>query len=120
MSQLNQYELNVSWDWKNEGTDIISFIENTLKLIMASESSISSKFLMPTYQCKKEQNVDKALNKMIFKVDFDEMKVFTMKEIIEKALLQQSCPCECCHNTTSLQNCKDKCLIVQISRPCKN
>ena len=37
-NQLNQYDSVLNWNWKENGTDLASFIGSTLKLIQNRES----------------------------------------------------------------------------------
>ena len=85
--QLDKYESELGWNWKSSNIDLAQFIENTLKLLMKNELSISTNIISTNYQCKNQEKEDSI--PLFFKMNPGQI-LFTMKDVVYEAILQQS------------------------------
>ena len=88
VSQLNQFDQELSWNWRENLEDMPTFLENTLRLITKSESKISSFFVHKELQCQLCKQDPNNQTNFIFSVNIKEKKEITVKDLLEQAILK--------------------------------
>ena len=109
--QLDQYESNLQWNWRENRNDLPRFIQCTLELLEKSDASTACHFEIANQQCKQcAQNE----GSRIFNVDLDQTSsIFEIKDLIKQAVMQKDL-CKACNN---LERLEEKCLILKLSHP---
>ena len=115
VSQLSKYEEAFNWDWIDDVSDMTALIENTIKLLISSETSVFDNFVLQKH-CKQCESCHSFSKKLVFDLQLDgteKEKVFSLHEIM-LMLIKDTC-----------KNCQKKIakhsgfVILRFSHPAK-
>ena len=120
ISQLNQYQSKLGWNWKESPTDLPVFIENTIKLLGKHERQINDVFQFPILQCQRCKKTRNTTNQLVYEVNTSALKSGT-KDVILKMLIDALIPeknlNQCCHEHMLFNDPYEKCVILKLSHP---
>ena len=116
VSQLNQYESVLQWNWRDNLEDLPTFLEKTLELITKSEIKTSVSFVHREIQCENCKKDTNDQSNFIFTVDIEEQQEITIKSLLEKALVRNGQE-QCVHRLIDLEDLENKCIILLLSKP---
>ena len=117
ISQLNQYDDVLHWNWRENLYDLPTFIENTIKLLTISEIRILPFFVNKDMHCQQCNQDTNDQTNCIFTVDIEEKHEMTLKNLLEKAIMKRNEKSNCVHKLLDFKNLEDKCIILQLSQP---
>ena len=96
ISQLNQYQEFLGWNWRNNMSDIPTFVENTLRLADKDENKVSELFGIPDLKCKKCKKVRIFEQKLLYEIDtsfLQEEKEVTIRMLMDLLVSSMNIPC---------------------------
>ena len=102
-NQIDQYVSILGWNWKDNGSDMASFVQNTLRLLHKRES-ISSFFHLGNANCQ-DGEIDG--ENFIIDIEIKENtteQVIKLNELIIKAIHKKNNERKCCQTHISLED----------------
>ena len=115
VSQVSKYEEEFNWDWIEDVSDMTALIENTIKLLISSETSVLDNFVLQKH-CKQCENCHAFSKKLVFDLRLDattKEKVLSLHEIV---LMLIKDTCENCQKEVAKQS---GFVILRFSHPAK-
>ena len=103
VSQLSKYQEVFNWDWIKDVSDMTTLIENTIKLLITSETSVLDNFVLQKH-CKQCENCHFFSKKLVFDLRLEattKEKVFSLNEIV---LMLINNACENCQKELAKQS----------------
>ena len=73
VSQLSKYQEVFNWDWIEDVFDMTALIENTIKLLESSETSVIDNFVLQKH-CKQCENCHSFSKKLVFDLQLEAAK----------------------------------------------
>ena len=118
--QLFQYSSNLGWDWELNANDMLSFIENTIQLLLRNEKEIALKFAKSSSPKSNIHDNEEGIEEFVYKVKIGldkQNKTYSMEEVIMEAVKQDQCKLNESQSPKKEQDYTDKCLIIHLSTP---
>ena len=118
ISQLDQYQTHLGWNWKENIGNTPAFIENSLKLLNRCENQIQDVFGLPDLmcvKCKKTKELPKELA-YLFKTSNITNKTISLKNCIDDMISKEDTN-QCCQENWKFSSCREKCIILHFSQP---
>ena len=110
----------LDWDWRDNITDIPTFIENTLKLLNKYETKTSDYFGIPSLKCHQCKKCRKVPNQLIYGTDtsilIQDNSEINFKQLIDGIMIENYAD-QCCRDNWKFDGYEEKCVIFHLSHP---